>query len=652
MMLSQSLLLLLGISGTARAPVREPLPARQPVALATAGDSAESAAHYLDLAARAPMARDWFLLRAARLTPDSVARGALYARIANPAVRTRILLVEAELREAAGDLQGAALRYDSLGQWIPANRLFLDVAGTADRRQALLTGIAAVLRQRPGAPFVPQGIDLLGDHLPELSPPALLGTGRLAAARGLAEPAARFLARANRQHLLGAEDSLAYAASLSATRRGGEAARILERLARNPVIGAEALYRRARQEQHRGAERRAQQTLRLLLDRFPDDTVTRPQALALAGDLAAADGRLEAARGYWAELLRAFPTSEMAGRSGFQAALLLYERGDRAAAAREWETVHLRDGLESGLAAGYWAGRAFSETGEPRRATGLWQSVIARDSSSYYAILSARRLQVPTWRPAPGADQFHPYPDLDTTVGRVAVLRAMGMTAEANQELDWLLAEATPSVDRALAIADALRRAGEPGAALAAARRAVRLGAPADFRTYRLLYPWHYDAHLAPAAGPRVDPMLVAAVIRQESAWRSDARSRVGALGLMQVMPGTARQAARTLRVPGWRSPDLLDPGTNLRLGTWYLARSLERFGNDTAQALAAYNAGPTRVPRWATGAAARDPELFVERIGLGETRDYVRLIRRNLELYRTLYGGASPSGGPSDSGF
>jgi soluble lytic murein transglycosylase len=89
----------------------------------------------------------------------------------------------------------------------------------------------------------------------------------------------------------------------------------------------------------------------------------------------------------------------------------------------------------------------------------------------------------------------------------------------------------------------------------------------------------------------------------------------------------------------------LLDPGTNLRLGTWYLAWSLARFGNDTAQALAAYNAGPTRVPRWATGAAARDPELFVERIDLGETRDYVRLIRRNLELYRALYGGSAPAG-------
>jgi soluble lytic murein transglycosylase len=119
----------------------------------------------------------------------------------------------------------------------------------------------------------------------------------------------------------------------------------------------------------------------------------------------------------------------------------------------------------------------------------------------------------------------------------------------------------------------------------------------------------------------------------------------VGAVGLMQVMPRTGRLIARALRVRGWHPNQLFEPATNLRFGTWYLAQSLRRYDGDLTRALAAYNAGGARIGLWATGPAAADSELFVERIGLRETRDYVRIIQRNLALYRMLYG-ATPGGG------
>jgi soluble lytic murein transglycosylase-like protein len=98
------------------------------------------------------------------------------------------------------------------------------------------------------------------------------------------------------------------------------------------------------------------------------------------------------------------------------------------------------------------------------------------------------------------------------------------------------------------------------------------------------------------AARHQVDAALVRGVIQVESGFRPDARSSVGARGLMQLMPKTAASLARRL---GWDSYDIEDPRFNVDAGTAYLAYLLERFDNDARLALAAYNTGPARVARW-----------------------------------------------------
>jgi Soluble lytic murein transglycosylase and related regulatory proteins (some contain LysM/invasin domains) len=94
----------------------------------------------------------------------------------------------------------------------------------------------------------------------------------------------------------------------------------------------------------------------------------------------------------------------------------------------------------------------------------------------------------------------------------------------------------------------------------------------------------------------------------------------------------------------------LHDPRVNLALGAYYLARQLELRGGSVEETLAAYNAGPTRIPLWKQWGEFREPAEFVETIPLAQTRDYVQIILRNLELYRWLYGGAAAADGPSGS--
>jgi soluble lytic murein transglycosylase len=131
--------------------------------------------------------------------------------------------------------------------------------------------------------------------------------------------------------------------------------------------------------------------------------------------------------------------------------------------------------------------------------------------------------------------------------------------------------------------------------------------------------------------------MLVAGLIHQESAFEAQARSNKNAIGLMQLLPGTARTLARAQKI-GYSQARLTDPDYNLRLGTVYFAGLEKQLGSVEA-ALAAYNAGEDRVALWTAGPSYREQAEFVDSIPFTETRQYVEIIARNAEIYRRLYG-------------
>ncbi len=133
-------------------------------------------------------------------------------------------------------------------------------------------------------------------------------------------------------------------------------------------------------------------------------------------------------------------------------------------------------------------------------------------------------------------------------------------------------------------------------------------------------------------AGGGLDPYILAALIRQESGFIPTARSPAGALGLMQLMPATARRMERVSK------RELLDGRTNVRLGVKFFKRLLEKFSGKVDLALAAYNAGPHRVDDWVRRYQVDDPVLFVDLIPFRETREYVSLISRNYYWYLQLY--------------
>ena len=146
----------------------------------------------------------------------------------------------------------------------------------------------------------------------------------------------------------------------------------------------------------------------------------------------------------------------------------------------------------------------------------------------------------------------------------------------------------------------------------------------------RLWYPLRYEQIVrGHARNYRLDPALLAAVIYQESKFKADARSKSGAIGLMQLLPTTAQGIATHTGGTRFRTSDLFDPEINVRYGSWYLRHLLEKYG-DERTALAAYNAGQDNVDRWRADG---------DGIRFSETRAYVDRVEELKTIYRRAYG-------------
>jgi soluble lytic murein transglycosylase len=221
------------------------------------------------------------------------------------------------------------------------------------------------------------------------------------------------------------------------------------------------------------------------------------------------------------------------------------------------------------------------------------------------------------------------------------LLRKADLWREAEEDVARRVKEA--GTDRALLypLAEALEARGFAPQGIRIGLEMRRAGAPYDLRLARILYPFPYRDMVAAEARERgLDPFLAAALIRQESSFKPRALSRAGAMGLMQVMPETGSGLAAGAGVEGYGRDLLFNPEINVHLGMRFLASQMRRYDGDLPLVFIAYNAGPGRANRWRAFPEKRDPELFTERIPFDETRDYVKILTRIMEIYRGLYGG------------
>jgi soluble lytic murein transglycosylase len=609
------------------------------VTLARAHDRlgrADSAAHwYLRAAQEIPAAADWLRLRAAPYLADSADRAAQYRRIDSPDAQARIPWSEALALERTDQRSKAAARYDALGDRLASIRLRLrsgDSAARAAARNALIAHLANPVNGDPIA-----AIGLFDREIRDPTAAEELRAARRAAAAGLSERAAAGVAKARG---LGDSDRLAYATALTRLGRYPEALPLYEAI-RSPSVRPAAAYERARTLLRSGQTQAAIAALATLAEQHADNAEWAARALFLQGDLVGDRAGDDTARAVFRVAFQRYPAATFGRRAGFQAALMAYIGGNYATAAAEFTRLAAGPETEERTASLFWAGKALERSGDSAAARQRWQSLLQRDADSYYAVLVSRRTGSTPWRfTAPPAEHSVA---IDPALERAAVLERLGLDREAGFVIGGFSATGS-SPSAMVEAARSLNAARYYGRSVRLAMRAQGRGASWNRELAELLYPLPFRDVLASesqAAG--VDPLMVASLIRQESAFEVRARSPADARGLMQILPSVGASYASRLGLAPFEPALLYQPDLNLDFGIEHLAEALARFGG-IEQALAAYNAGADRVIRWLRLAgAADDAEVFVERIPFTETRDYVRRVLRNHAMYRALYATAIP---------
>jgi soluble lytic murein transglycosylase len=420
---------------------------------------------------------------------------------------------------------------------------------------------------------------------------------------------------------------------------------------------AALLYELARLLQRAGQTSRGTTVYERLLADHPDAPNGPEAALNLAR--ARADlGQLDAARDALQVVLTRHPESQAAASARWELAWLEYRAGrlrDAALAFRQLSTTV----VSARLAGLYWSGRALDQLGEKAAALALYREVLSRGPHGYYGILAARRVREKPPAPIAAALKLTADPvkllRSEPRYQRALALGSVGFDGFAILELETLGRDAAGDSDRAWALGWAFADLGEAGRSLRYLRRAlgpaVEAGAPGiPGRLWQLYYPLGYAESVRSAArSAGLDPYYVAAVIREESSYDPRARSGVGAIGLMQLMPDTARHVAQGLGRPLTEISAVWEPPVNITLGSRYLAQLQARF-QDPLLAVAAYNAGPHRVQRWVADRPRADMEEFVDQIPFDETRAFAKRVYTSWHHYRRLYGGGRGLGGRGEA--
>ena len=284
----------------------------------------------------------------------------------------------------------------------------------------------------------------------------------------------------------------------------------------------------------------------------------------------------------------------------------------------------------------YWLARAESAGGNEPAAAKL-RDVLARENS-FYGLMAAEEAGLV---PAPSWKGWKPAPvDLEAIGKRPAIIRALllyrlDMKTEGLRE--WQSAIRDMNDQQLLTAAELARESNVPDRAINTAERTIMLH---DF-SQRFPMPYREDLY-AQAKTQGLDSAWVYGLIRQESRFMADAKSRVGAAGLMQLMPATAKWAAKQVGMTTYSPKHVADIPVNLALGSFYLRHVLDDLGHPVL-ATAAYNAGPGRARRWRADTTL-EGAIYAESIPFTETRDYVKKVMANAWFYAHQAGATNLS--------
>ncbi len=554
-------------------------------------------------------------------------------------VAAEALVTQADLARARRDAEAERLALTALWSGHPRSPL----AAQAERRLGKSAlGVPAVVARAEALVELHrnrQGLEVLRPVLPRLKvPDPLACRARLVEGRAL---------RKERRHSE-AQEALAPVA----------------RACKDPDLRVRALYLLGT-SQAVVAPAAAVKTFDAVAKEFPENPLA-DDALYVAADLLAQDGDTQGALSRLERIAERYPEGDQLGEALFKAFWLRHQVGDEAGALAALAALEkARGGAEESYdveRARYWRARVLDRGKQPNQALVLWEALALEHPGTYYGLLARERLaERDPVRSARVGTQLAVLPVAATPTAfdagtlledphflAGAALLRLGFNEAASSEL--LAARRTgqpPEAQRLLV--EALARTGDVRSAHGVARLALRRDlsgpvAPGSRDLWSIAYPDAFrDLVVRYTRGSPVEPELLQALMREESALDPRALSWAGAVGLTQLMLPTAREMAKALRIRAPNAEQLQNPSTNIQLGAAYLGRLLQRFEGNVALALASYNAGEGAVNRWRSARPETELDRWVEEIPLSETRGYVKRVLRSWNTYRLLGGRPLP---------
>lgn len=434
----------------------------------------------------------------------------------------------------------------------------------------------------------------------------------------------------------------------------------------NPAVQAQVLYLKAVCYRRLKQESEFLQMRNNAVRLYPDSPFTE-KLLYSAGTYFDVEGRLPEARGVYQQLLELFPKGNYFQTALWKVSFYSYLEGryDEALSGF-WKYLKSLEKPHSAVAPIYWMARCYESLGESNTAAILYRRAAMLGGHGYYGRLASeagRNLQTQKavvtlvqsrsiqWtqvndfltklRP-PDNSIADPSPATAPIIERARQLYACGLSELALAELHRKLREIPGDKGLSLFSARIYSEQCDYDSAIRTLRRAFpdydsRAVEDLPGEVWNLLYPFeHWRIVNKQAAVRGLDPAFVMGLIRQESAFNKKARSTANARGLMQVLPSTGRVLARGEGIK-YSTAKLYQPDVNVKLGVKHLAALIRQYNGREELALAAFNAGDTRVELWMSRAAKMDMPEFVERIPFSETRGYVKQVLTNTAYYREL---------------
>ena len=389
-----------------------------------------------------------------------------------------------------------------------------------------------------------------------------------------------------------------------------------------------------------------------IITKFPE---IAPQALVKKATLLTTLKDNQSADGIYKLLIGKYSTSDEAAEFRWKTAQTKAKNNDYLG-AWEWAQPITINNKSSILAprAGFWAGKWATILGKQEEAVTAYKSVISEFPYSYYAWRSASilglnvgnfdnlRLMNPTiipfQRPVPpaGSETFKELyllgQDRDAWLQWETEFQSKNQPSVAEEFTEGLMkltkGEYLIGIEKIAKLEDREKPA-EKAEYQALSQKSIYWQARYPFPYFQEIEKWSISRQL--------NPLLVTALMRQESRFQAKIKSPVGATGLMQVMPSTAAWIAPQMNAD-IKKINLENANDNIMLGTWYLDYTHRQYSNNSMLAIASYNAGPGNVAKWLQTIPKKDPDEFVEEIPFDETKNYVRQVFGNYWNYLRLY--------------